>query len=247
MFAARDHRSLHLFVAASEGPKKRVLPMALLCVFICYGPVLLGAESQVIYDTLGANGGFDFSHGYFISLNQPEGARFVVPNASAFTFDGLDLAVETSYWGGNPGLTDIQITVRTNSSSNLPDAIIDMMELHGIKRDPHTLADGTYSLVSSTHPQLNPNTPYWIVVSNISTNTSKPFWYANSNNVHDPVVEYRTSTNSWYRYEPASATSPAVRIHASSVPEPGTLALLLVGGVLLLLMRRYHKWTRNVR
>ena len=53
--------------------RKCILLTVLFCISMCYGLVLHAANTQIIYNNFTNNGGYDSIHGYFISLNQPEG------------------------------------------------------------------------------------------------------------------------------------------------------------------------------
>jgi hypothetical protein len=197
---------------------------------------------QEIYDTFrSADGGFNPSSGYFIRVGEPVAARFINTTTTAFALDAMDLPLKGAF--GGPA--QARVSLRLESGGE-PGAILESFDQLGIALNPATFAAGTYSFVSVSHPLMQPGLAYWVTVENIATDGTRPFWNANLLNVRDPVVEFRISSNTWFHYDPAQAVTPAIRIVATSAPEPAAATALGCASVVYHL-GRHRGWRTTKR
>jgi hypothetical protein len=192
-------------------------------LFFCHTVSHLAA-GETIYDNFRSDGGVNAT-GYFLAYGGPLGARFHVPATSDFRLNQVAAAVQaTTAFGMGPSL-GVRVSVRQNTASNEPGAILDSVERTGILVNPPTFAAGTYAFSFQLHPLLDSNTDYWVVMESLAPDTGKPFWFANVIGVRDPIVEVQGGV--WVHYDPALAPSPAFRVEATAVPEPSSVLIAI--------------------
>ncbi|MHB1036713.1 MAG: choice-of-anchor R domain-containing protein [Pirellulales bacterium] len=201
-----------------------VIATSLCLVFL----VAETALAEIVYNTFRDDGGFSSNYGYFIHPGEPLGARFLVPGSDRVRLQAIAIGAKAT--NGSPA--SARVTLRENTASNNPGAILDAIARNDIASNAQTNAAGTYLFMSVSKPLLQPGTPYWVVVENSGSDSVRLFWFANAVGVRDPVVEVQQG--SWYHYNPDSAPTPALYVEVTPVPEPSTLALLATGATGLL-------------
>lgn len=190
------------------------------------------ARSEIIFNSIRGDGGFDSSRGGFIHTLDLIGARFVVPAGSNFRLDALDLALGAP--NSENELTSGAVSLR-DDLGGLPGAILEVFPV-GIAR-----AAAVYHLESTSSPILQTGEPYWVVVENIDANSQRLFWYGNVIGVTTRQVEYLHGAGTWNVEE--AVNSAAYRVGAVPVPEPTTIVLALSAGIAFLprVIRRQEK------
>jgi hypothetical protein len=123
-------------------------------------------QGQVIYSNFGPNDNFDRAHGFALS-STPGGEVIAMPFTTgqyAVVCDRIDLAI-AQY--PVQGVTSMDVWLMTNTN-NRPGSVVEKMQIATVPSyDVHTAYNSSppVSAISVLHPQLLPNTKYWVVAA----------------------------------------------------------------------------------
>jgi hypothetical protein len=155
--------------------------------------------------------------------------------SQAFSLDSVDLRLNVANAGSNP-LIQIFDSV-SGDPTNLLQTLINPTFTLG--------ANSTYTFSAASALTLAANTTYWIVASNAASVADSYSWMASSPS-SVPTGAYATNAGYRFSFLPpppigASGVLNSYQVNASSVPESATIALLGLGLVGLVLVRRKEK------
>jgi len=196
------------------------------------------SRATVVYSNFGLSFAFDQTQGNSIGNdlvgdNLAEAETFT-PGAN-FTFTALEIALSCAV--SCPGSDPLTVSLQT-STAGLPS---------GTALETFTVAGGTLpTLGTSLHqtftsilnPALTSGTKYWVVVIDALGNNQST-WSLNTTGATATNADSIDGGTSWN--SPTGQTPGAFEVDGSTgsvTPEPGTLGMMLGGGLLLGLIRK---------
>jgi hypothetical protein len=155
-----------------------------------------------------------------------EGTTFITTGGG--TLSSIFLAVD--------GTVDDSVGLYTDSGGQ-PGTLLESWSL--TFAPPFSSVPSAVTLTSVDQPFLSSGTQYWLVVST-PTPLSEIGWAENDENVIGGRWISSTSVNALVQDLPGD-TTPGIQLNSSSAPEPATELLIGVGGLVLLLRRRFSR------
>lgn len=182
------------------------------------------ARAGVIFSNFGPGDSFNDGGGFTIGLGQTAGNAFVVPGGSDYTLDSITAALTFA----NGPVNEVILSLETDQN-NQPGAILESWTIDNL---PRTGLPASATTVDSTlHPLLQAGVQYWVVASN----PDPSFQSSNTWNFTSPDVQGTVWTNN---SGTSVASQSAFSVSGSSaVPEPATLTLSLIAGLMSLAAR----------
>lgn len=198
-------------------------------------PSVVGAAT--IFDNFGPGQTYDINSGNPVG-NAFDGNRYA--EANTFTapvsasLQSLQIALSCAFACPDPFSVYL-----TADAGDQPGLILENFSLAGGALGPIGVYNSPLVLSSLLLPHLAAGTRYWVAVS--APLTDSIAW--NLNNSGDGSDQAISSNNGATWFSPSGNTPGALRVDAVSraVPEPGSLGLLIGGGLLLSLFRRQHR------
>ena len=188
------------------------------------------AHGDVVFDTFRSDGGFNSTTGSFVKRFQPVGTRFSLPAGDDVRLDSIDLPLRAVDVPPTAVVT-ATLSIRQDSAGE-PGAILESILLTGITRNPGSFAAETRHANSILRPVLAAEEPYWLVIDYTDPTPGRLFWSRNLVNYRNSYAEFQNTTGDWF--VATNQIGLTLRINATPVPEPSSLALTLVAGGLLL-------------
>jgi len=213
---------------------KSMAKFGLVALMLAAAPAV--CRATVVYTNFG--GGFTFNNGAGNTVGTDglgdnlAQANTFTPTAT-YTFTSLEIALSCN--GACPDNFTVAIL---GDSGGLPNAasVLDSFIVAG--SGLQALGGSAYLTLTGGSPTLVSGTPYWIAV--LSDTNNQIVW--NWNTTGDPSAEATAFAGGgvgdlWYAL---GATPGAYQVDGSGspVPEPGTLGMILGGGLLLGLLRK---------
>ncbi len=220
---------------------RRLTAPALLSLLFAAVPA---ARAGIVYSNFGAGFSYNTSEGNFIGngldgsgSNYAEADTFTA--SAAYTVTSLEIAL-SNYYGTNTD--ELQVSLAADSGSGTPGAVLASFDVL-----PGTLGmlGGYNAPVTFTAPAgltLAAGGQYWVTVADIGGGTDSNVW--NWNSTGDTSAQAISTDGGTTWFSPSGLPAGAYQVDgivASSVPEPGSLQLLLAGGGLGLLGDRWRR------
>jgi hypothetical protein len=188
------------------------------------------ARADIIFNNFGPGDSYQHFSGQSVGgfFHQDAGDRFA-PVGNNYTLDRVTLALSV----GGPYGADILFMTSVNG---LPGSVIESW--HVPPTPPFVGSLPLTVLDSVLHPLLREDVAYYIVASVPVGQTSSGIWFNNSVGDHGPLA-IRQRGGSWFVINDALGRG-ALRVEGEPVPEPSTVALVALGGLILAGWRRWR-------
>lgn len=195
------------------------------------------ARAAVVYDTFGPNNGYNGNSAIYVSPGTSvlDGAYYYAKQSVAVPFSAgvnetFDAVTIASYYYLNDN--SAKINLMSSGSDGLPSQVLETL----------TGTWGTFDspprFVSTLHPQLTQNETYWIVVAPGDNSNAVGLWFKNNLGYEGFYAVSPNGDTGPFTYLADKSPLPAMRVEATGTPEPASLTLAAVGGVLALRRRR---------
>jgi PEP-CTERM motif len=165
--------------------------------------------------------------------------------ASTVDFSSLEIAL--SCFGGCPDSFTVELTTDVSGLPNTDTGVLESFTESGTSLAAQSSGPAPIMFTSILNPVLTAGTPYWIVVLPDAGGVDQIAWGLNTQS--DPSASATAfagggPTDTWVNYGDTPGAYEVDGSSTSSVPEPGTLGMLLGGGLLLGLLRKVRLSTR---
>jgi hypothetical protein len=211
--------------------RNTLVPALLLAVAIGCAARL---EAAVIYSNLGPNDSFFTSPGTYPVWNLTSGgfihraASFTVPGSQPVQFGSADLGFHLQN-----GTNSANVTLAANGTGNLPGATIESINISL----PAPSANPTIvTATSNTNPTLTPGTTYWIIASVNFPGTMATWGPNNTGAQGGNATRTNFQNGQWFNQGPGGV--PSLRVNSFEIPEPTACALVAIGLVAGVRIRR---------
>ncbi len=200
------------------------------------------SRASIVYSNFSAGFGYQTGDGNgvgndFLGDNLAEADTFT-PGAT-YTFQSLEIALSCEFSTSAANCPDqVTVDLETSSGDAPSGTILETLPLVTGSTLQTLGASGYVTLTSSAHPILTSGTQYWVVV--IADLNDTVVWNWNSTG---DVSDQATSLDGGTTWNSPSGQTPGAyeidgTTSGSGTPEPGTLSMMLGGGLLLGLIRK---------
>ena len=227
-------------------PMVRLIPYWLLAALLSFQ----SAQADSIFDSLGTGTtwyGYESSWACSPLQQVSDGfgfaVSFTVPSATDYWLTGVSVYVRRS---SDPGGPNLLLSI-VNDNSAVPGDVI----LETVAENSPSIgsgSEGVVSFASSLAPVLTAGATYWLRAqpavfdtSNWINNDAYLFLVAPDANPAPTAIRIYDQAAGWGAWQEGSLGTPAFRIDAVPVPEPGVTALVMCGGLGWLYLRRRRR------
>jgi hypothetical protein len=179
------------------------------------------ASATVLFSNLGPNGEFDHIGGWFVDGANFDNQVMAMSFTPSQTLNVTDAILAMSNFAG--GNSPVNVFLETDNGG-FPGSILGQMTQQGTI-PPYSSGGGLVTFTCSSCPVVNVGTQYWIVAQETDPNTRQN-WMFNYLDATGPFAfdHNGSATGPW---DPETNFLSAFEVDGgSSVPEPGTLAML---------------------
>jgi hypothetical protein len=178
------------------------------------------ARADVLFTNLGPGDDYLPRSGYQVGqvfARYHEHAETFTPREASYTLDRIEVAVGLA--SGPNGLT---VSLLADDGGR-PGGVVEAFDLAGAM-GPWGVENPLLVMDSVLHPTLMVDTQYWLAVSPASEAVA--YWNLNSPHARATIAQ-RDNGESWMTFP--SEFQGAFRVTGTAVPEPGALALFILG------------------
>ena len=207
----------------------RNMPCLFCLTYLLATPIISSASTVVVFSNFGSGFSSDTNNGNVIGLGGFAQADTFKPDFTA-AFESLEISLSCAFTC--PDNFTVSLTA---SSSGRPGTVIESFIYPGVGLGALGDTNTPLSFTSVLHPMLIARAQYWIEVQAPSGSADAIAW--NWNPTGDPSPEALSSNSGSSWFVPSGQTPGAYQVDAT-IPEPGSISLLLAGGALLACLRK---------
>ena len=200
-------------------------------ILVFAGPSV--AEAGAVFTNFGPALSYDINSGNPVG-NAFDGNDYAQANSFLSSFSGSlqSLRIALSCAFSCPDAVGVALTA---DNADQPGLVLESFVVGGMTLGPIATNNPPLFLLSALHPSLIVGTRYWVAVGAGLTNTVA--W--NLNTTGDVSDQAISTDNGATWFSPSGNTPGALEVDA--VPEPGSFALLVGGGLLVSLIHRRRR------